>query len=196
MNIKVKIKGDKKIISKMNKLVTGINRDAYPAVESAGRYLLELSKKLLESKRGQGYTGIDWGTSANPIADSGFVSKTGAIGGSPTVVVGFTSPHAFVVEYGALVPDLYISENERGTMPAAKSESAPIFTFQDGDKLFPIGKQQGWTPPIYATRFRIQPGYHYFYDAYTSMTFRHSFKTGLMGELWQVSKKYINGLGK
>ena len=103
------------------------------------RQVHEKAMENLESSLGTGYTGIEYGHSQDirqRIGENVEFKRHG-----PTrIEVIYHSPHAEVVEFG---------HTKTGT------------ELVTSNRPFPIGQQQGWSPPIFRTEFRVQPGYFY-----------------------------------
>ena len=151
---KFKLKGHKKIPKKLDKILTNSKTATKKGVKDSAEFLNELAMQRLDSSRGSSWTGEKWGHSYHtPIANSKSVSPVAVVDGKYKSTLAYTSEHAAVVEFGSLQPRNVTENRPPTTNPTEKWYTKP-------PTVFPIGQSQG-SIRGYATKFRIQRGYHY-----------------------------------
>jgi len=129
----------KKSLNLLSKELMFIDKSLPGKAMEVAQRIHERAMENLENSLGQGYTGIEYGHSQNPTEQIRNTVKFER-DGLGKVIVTYESPHAEVVEFG---------HTQTGKIEVTR------------ERPFPIGEQQGWTPPIFRDHFRVQPGYFY-----------------------------------
>jgi len=164
MKITYKVKGDKKTLKNLNRYKHLSTTYIKENLKKSAETLNETAMENLNKKLGTGYTGKKWGHSdQQSIKDSAEISEAAYGEGKIEVTLTYRSPHAAVVEFGAIA-----------------GYPKPVHASQYGYKAWPIGKSQGGSPQ-FAKYFRVQPGYHYLDNASKSFRFLYSPNEGFRG---------------
>jgi len=133
---------DKKLARHLRRLELKARTAAPAAVKELCELIDERAMDNLDSK-------VKWGHSIEHenIRDTFDYSEIEDTGRYFKRTVKYTSPHAWIVEHGAL-----------GESPESKS-----------GKLYPIGQEQG-NAQAFVKTFKLQEGYHYLENAMKSIT--------------------------
>ena len=144
--IRVKVSGLDRVISRAEFLVKNIPTALKEASNEVVSLLDERAMTNLNNS-------LRWGhsTKGDSIKDSKFIEGPEISGYVSKVTLGYSSPHASVVEFGGGIG------TSRSVLVTRRPPNPP----------FPIGATQGFEPE-FRYSFRVQQGYHYLGSAVQS----------------------------
>ena len=187
IGVSAKMKGHKMIPKKLSRLSNNSLKATKQSLSESAEQLNKIAMDNLQGSLGGSWSKIKWGHSdTTPIGQSKEISPITYQGNILETTLSYSSPHAAVVEFGAVVPH-NITENYT---PTASPVEKWIHALPG--KVFLIGMSQGAGFPRKA--FRVQQGYHYLHNAVWSLKFRRG-PEGMEGRLYnkldQVFKREL-----